>query len=389
MDAGLLRGPGPRHPPQDLTRIISAVADRYLDRIERAQKEAESGGLAALLVTPSADLVYLAGYEPPPLERLTCLVVRPGGDPILLVPELERQRATDSPMGERIEIAVWSDGNDPYEALSQLLPDDGPFGVTEQMWAIHLLGARGIRPDAEFVPASPVLSKLRAVKDRSELDLLSRAARGADEAFRKLADTRLEGLREEEVAILLASLLREAGHDEVSFTIVASGPNGASPHHEPGGRAIRAGDAVVVDFGGRIGRYCSDISRTVCVGEIPKGFREVYEIVSDAQEEAFGAVTPGATGREVDAAARAVIERAGYGDRFIHRTGHGIGLETHEPPYISPENDQPLQPGMCFSIEPGIYLEERFGVRIEDIVTVTDAGASRLNRADRDLLTVS
>jgi len=361
------------------------MADIGLDRIRRAQIETERAGLSALLVTPSADLVYLAGYDPPPLERLTCLVVRPAHDPVLLVPELEHPRALESPVGKRIDIATWRDGEDPYGALSPLLPDEGRLGATDQMWALHLLGAQRARPHAEFVPGSTVLAKLRALKDPDELELLSRAARGADEAFRQLVESRLEGLREEEVAVLLGGLLKDAGHEEVNFTIVAAGPNGASPHHEPGGRAIRGGDPVVLDFGGRVGRYCSDISRTVSVGDPPSGFEEVYEAVRDAQETAFRAVGPGVRAAEIDRVARDVIERAGFGERFIHRTGHGIGLEAHEAPYISPDNQQPLEPGMCFSIEPGIYLEGRFGVRIEDIVAVTEIGATRLNRASRDL----
>jgi Xaa-Pro aminopeptidase len=359
--------------------------DRHLDRIRRAAKEAEADELDALLVTPSADLVYLAGYDPPPLERLTCLVVRPGADPVLLVPELERPRALASPVGEHVEIATWQDGEDPYGALAPLLPETGRFAATDRMWAIHLLGVQRERPEAAFVPASTVLAKLRSIKDPDELELLSRAARGADETFRHLASTRLEGLREEEVAVLLGSLLTEAGHDEVSFAIVGSGPNGASPHHEPGGRTIRAGDPVVLDFGGKVGRYCSDISRTVCVGEPPKGFQDVYDVVREAQDTAFRAVATGVPARDVDRAARRVIESAGYGERFIHRTGHGIGLEEHEQPWIASDNDRPLEPGMCFSIEPGIYLEGRFGVRIEDIVAVTEDGAQRLNRASRDL----
>ena len=363
--------------------------DRHLDRIRRAAKEAEADELDALLIAPSADLIYLAGYDPPPLERLTCLVVRPGADPVLLVPELERPRALTSPVGEQVEIATWQDGEDPYAALAPLLPETGRFAATDRMWAIHLLGVQRERPEAAFAPASTVLAKLRSIKDPDELELLSRAARGADEAFRHLTDTRLEGLREEEIAVLLGSLLTGAGHEEVSFTIVGSGPNGASPHHEPGGRTIRAGDPVVLDFGGRVGRYCSDISRTVCVDEPPNGFEEVYEIVREAQETAFQAVAPGVPARDVDAAARRVIDSAGYGERFIHRTGHGIGLEEHEPPWIASDNQQPLEPGMCFSIEPGIYLEGRFGVRIEDIVAVTEGGAQRLNRASRDLETVA
>ncbi|MFN2545060.1 MAG: M24 family metallopeptidase [Actinomycetota bacterium] len=365
------------------------MPDRHLDRIGRAAKEAEAAGAAALLVAPSADMVYLAGYDPPPLERLTCLVVRADRDPVLLVPELERPRAVESPVGKRIDIEFWSDGQDPYQALSGFLPDDGVFGTSDRMWAVHLLGAQRIRPDARFVPASPILSRLRAVKDDEELELLSRAGRGADEAFRHLVESQLEGLREEEVAVLLSSLLRENGHESVAFTIVGSGPNGASPHHEPGGRSVRAGDPVVLDFGGRVGGYCSDISRTVCVGESPEGFTEVYDVVREAQEAAFRAIRPGVSARDVDAAARSVIESAGYGERFIHRTGHGIGLEEHEPPWIASHNDQPLEVGMCFSIEPGIYLEGRFGVRIEDIVAVTQDGANRLNRASRDLVTVA
>ena len=365
------------------------MTDRHLDRIRRAAKQAEADGFDALLVTPSADLLYLAGYDPPPLERLTCLVVRPGADPVLLVPELEKPRALASPIGEELDIVTWRDGDDPYTSLAPLLPDSGRLAATDKMWAIHLLGVQRERPDAEFAPGSTVLAKLRSIKDTEELELLSRAARGADEAFRHLADTRLEGLREEEVALLLGSLLTEAGHETVSFTIVGSGPNGASPHHDPGGRTIRAGDPIVLDFGGRIGGYCSDISRTVCVGESPQGFQEVYDVVREAQEAAFRAVQPGVPALEVDEVARHIIASAGYGDRFIHRTGHGIGLEEHEPPWIASDNAEPLEPGMCFSIEPGIYLEGRFGVRIEDIVAVTDDGAQRLNRASRDLETVA
>ena len=350
---------------------------------------AEADGFDALLVAPSADLVYLAGYDPPPLERLTCLVVRPGADPVLLVPELERPRALHSPVGEKLDIATWRDGDDPYDSLAPLLPEAGRFAATDRMWAVHLLGAQRERPEASWAPGSPVLAKLRSIKDADELELLARAARGADEAFRHLADTRLEGLREEEVAVLLGSLLTEAGHESVSFTIVGSGPNGASPHHEPTGRTIREGDPVVLDFGGRVGGYCSDISRTVCVGQAPKGFEEVYDVVREAQEAAFQAVKPGVPARDVDAVAREVIEGAGYADRFIHRTGHGIGLEEHESPWIASDNEEPLEVGMCFSIEPGIYLDGRFGVRIEDIVAVTETGTQRLNRASRDLETVS
>jgi Xaa-Pro aminopeptidase len=365
------------------------VATPFGDRLRRALRATERSGLDALLVTPSADLRYLCGYDPPPFERLTCLVLRPGAEPFLLVPELERPRAAASPAGERVELAGWKDGEDPYASLARALPANGKLAVSDTTWAVHLLGLQRSVPGATWRPGGAVVSALRTRKDPQELELLSRAARGADEAFRRLTGLRMDGLREEEVAEALDGLLREHGHETVEFTIVAAGPNGASPHHEPGPRAIRAGEGVVLDFGGTVGGYCSDITRTVVVERPPKGFAHVYDIVREAQEAAFQAVKPGVAAEEVDAAARGVIAMSGYAERFVHRTGHGIGLDVHEEPYIVAGNRTPLEPGMCFSIEPGIYLEGEFGVRIEDIVTVTGTGAQRLNRASRDLETVA
>lgn len=367
---------------------MAGMVERFLDRLARAAHEVERAGLDALLVTPSADLLYLTGYDPPTLPRLTCLVVRPGRDPVLLVPELEGARARHAPVGRSLEIVPWRDGDDPYDSACRLLPPAGMFAVSDRTWAVHVLGLERRLPDATFVAASPVLSALRATKDHDELELLARAARATDEAFRRIVETRLEGLREREVAARLSDLLLEAGLERVNFTIVASGPNGASPHHQPGDRAIRAGDPLVLDFGGRVGGYCSDLTRTVAVGSLPPDLDEVHEVVREAQERAFRAVRPGIPAEDVDRAAREVIEEAGYGERFIHRTGHGIGLEVHEPPFIVRGNRDPLRPGMCFSIEPGIYLDGRFGVRIEDIVAVSEGGAARLNHAPRELLTV-
>jgi D-alanyl-D-alanine dipeptidase len=365
------------------------MANPFGDRLGRAARAVRRAKLSALLVTPSADLRYLTGYDAPPFERLTCLVLRPAADPVLLVPQLERPRAAASPIGKRIELAPWRDGDDPYAALSRLLPRKGTVAVNDTTWAVHLLGFQRTVPGATWRAGSAIVSQLRVRKDPQELELLSRAGRAADEAFRRITSLRMEGLREEEVAEALAALMIEHGHDTVDFTIVASGPNGASPHHEPGPRPIRAGEEVVLDFGGAVGGYFSDITRTVVVDRAPRGFGHVYDIVREAQEAAFQAVRPGVPAEEVDAAAREVIATSGYGDRFVHRTGHGIGLEVHEHPYIVAGNQQPLEPGMCFSIEPGIYLEGRFGVRIEDIVTVTETGAQRLNRATRDLETVA
>lgn len=354
-------------------------------RVRRAAEEAGRQGFSALVVAPSPDLRYLCGYEPMPLERPTLLVLRPDADPVMLVPELERPLAAGSPGGRAFQLVGWSDGDDPYDAAARLLPSQGRVGIGDRTWASHLIGLQAAVPGAAFEPASPVLGRLRAAKDADELAALRRAGRAADETFRQILRTRFEGRREEEIAADLAEMLVTNGHARADFTIVASGPNAASPHHEPSGRTILPRDAVVMDFGGELGGYFSDISRTVVVGEEPDGFREVYDLVHDAQEAAFRAVRAGTLAGEIDAVAREMIEGAGYGERFIHRTGHGIGLEVHEDPYLVRGNDFELTPGVTFSIEPGIYLPGRFGVRIEDIVAVTAEGAERLNRSTREL----
>jgi D-alanyl-D-alanine dipeptidase len=357
----------------------------YRTRLQRAAAAAAERELDALVITPSADLRYLTGYAPLPLERLTCLIVRPTRDAILVVPRLERPLAEDGGLGKIAEILSWEETEDPYAIVAKIVDGGGSVGCSERMWAMHLLHLQRALGRKRFVSAAPALAPLRAIKDQSEVGLLKRAARYADEVFARLLQTRLETTTEREVATRLGELLLETGNEEVAFTIVGSGPNGASPHHEPAGREILAGDGVVLDFGGRSGGYCSDISRTVAIGRASPELQHVHEIVREAQDEAFRAVAPGVPAEEVDRAAREVIERSGYGDLFVHRTGHGIGLEEHEPPYIVSGNTEPLEPGMCFSIEPGIYVPGEFGVRIEDIVTVTDQGARRLNHASRDL----
>lgn len=363
-------------------------ADDLVRRIGRTQEQIGEAGLVALLVGPGADLVYLTGYSPPPLERLTLLVLPPFRDPILVVPMLERPGALQTPLGDRLEVLGWTDAEDPYRVIASLLPD-GPAAVTDQTWASHVLELQRAAPGTTLVPSGEALPLLRAVKDGSELDALRSAGAAADEAFAEIVGTRFEGRRERDVAADLAELLRARDHETVDFTIVGAGPNGASPHHEAGDRMIRVGDLVVMDFGGHRHGYCSDMTRTVSVGEPTQEQRLVYEVVRSAQESAFEAIRPGVRAQDVDRAARAVIVDAGFGDRFIHRTGHGIGLEVHEPPYIVEGNETALEAGMTFSDEPGIYLPERFGVRIEDIVAVTEEGATRLNEARRDLIVVA
>ncbi len=357
-------------------------------RVDRAREHAAAAGLAGLVATPGADLVYLTGYAPMPLERLTALVLTAGRDPVLVVPELERPGAVASPAGEVLEIVGWRDGEDPYALVADLLPGEGAVALSDQTWASHVLRLQRVRPALTFRTVGEALPLLRAVKDPEELEALRRAAHAADAAFADVLGVRFAGRRELDVAAEIAEALRAHGHATVEFTIVGSGPNGASPHHEAGERVIEPGDAVVLDFGGRLAGYCSDITRTVVVGEPGSELARVHEVVRAAQQAGVEAVAPGAPCEAVDAAARAVIEEAGYGPAFVHRTGHGIGLDVHEPPDIVAGNPTPLAPGMTFSVEPGVYLAGRFGVRIEDIVAVTPGGVERLNEAPRELLAV-
>lgn len=359
----------------------------HRDRLRRAAEATAAADLDALLVAPSADLVYLTGYDPQPLERLTCLIVRPGRDPILVVPALERPLAEGRAATHVADLVSWDETEDPSHLVARILgTGTEAVACSDRMWAAHLLGIQRALPGARIRSARGVLGPLRAVKDEHELHLLRRAARATDEAFRRIIEERLEGLTEREVAARLGELLLEMGLESVEFTIVGSGPNAASPHHEPGDRALRSADAVVMDFGGTSGGYCSDMTRTVVVGEqASPRLKEVHEAVMEAQERALRAVAPGVPAAEVDRAARQAIAQAGFADRFIHRTGHGIGLETHEEPYIVEGNEQPLRTGMCFSVEPGVYLEGELGVRIEDIVVVTVDGVRRLNHAPREL----
>ncbi|MEU9582339.1 aminopeptidase P family protein [Streptomyces werraensis] len=371
------------------TAPVPFTADDYKARMDRAARQAADAGLAGLLVAPGPDLVWLTGYAPPAVtERLTLLVLAAGREPVLVVPTLEAPDAEKATGAPALALRDWTDGKDPYALAAALLDDRGRFGVSDNAWALHLLGLQQALPDTSYVSLTEALPMLRAVKDAAELERLAAAGAAADAAFEEIRNVRFSGRRESEVAADLAALLRRFGHSQVDFTIVASGPNGADPHHEAGDRRIERGDMVVLDFGGLRDGYGSDTSRTVHVGEPTEEERRVHDLVREAQEAGFRAVRPGAACQDVDRAARAVIADAGYGDHFIHRTGHGIGVTTHEPPYMIEGEERPLVPGMCFSVEPGVYLPGRFGVRIEDIVTVTEDGGQRLNDTERGMVMV-
>ena len=265
----------------------------HRDRLGRAAEETGARELDALVVSPSPDLAYLTGYDPMPLERPTLLLLRPDRAPVMLVPELEGALAAASPVGEHLELVTWRDGSDPYQAAASLLAGATRIGVADRLWATHLLGLQRELPGAAFSPASPVMGRLRAVKDEGELEALRRAGRAADETFRQVVAMPFQGRTEEDVAHDLADLLVQNGHARADFTIVASGPNAASPHHEPGGRTILPHDAVVMDFGGELAGYLSDTTRTVVVTEPPEGLEQAYTAVQEAQAAAVEAVRPG------------------------------------------------------------------------------------------------
>jgi Xaa-Pro aminopeptidase len=358
--------------------------------MRRVVADAADAGLGGLLVMPGPELVWLTGYRPTAItERLTVLVLVPDREPRLLVPTLERPDAEGAVGAPGLTILDWTDGDDPFVRASALIPEHTTMGISDSAWAMHLLGLLNALPGSSYRSLTDSLPMLRAVKDANELARMAAAGAAADATYERILRVRFAGRRETDVAADLARLLREFGHEQVDFTVVGSGPNGANPHHEAGDRVIEAGDAVVLDFGGLMYGYGSDTSRTVCVGEPSQEVREVHEIVREAQQAGVDAVRPGVPCQEIDRAARKVIVEAGYGERFIHRTGHGIGTTTHEPPYMIEGEEQPLVPGMCFSVEPGIYLAGRFGVRIEDIVTVTESGGVRLNNSERDLRVVA
>ncbi len=366
---------------------------RYAERLVRAVRGTAATGLDALLIGVGADLRYLTGYEAMPLERLTLLVLAPGRDPVLVVPRLERG-AAESGLRTPVQIVTWDETDDPY-ALAVEGFNAVRVAVSDTMLAMHVLRLQtAAGAGARFSLASPVMRELRMVKDDDEIALLRLAAQAADRVVIQIAAGRLVGRTEADVAREVRERLIDEGHEAAHFAIVASGPNAASPHHDASERVIRAGEPIVLDIGGTLGGYGSDITRTLWVtgGDPASGpderFRHLYHVLYHAQAAATRAVRPGVACESIDAAARRPITDEGYGEAFFHRTGHGIGLEGHEDPYLVAGNDLRLRPGMAFSVEPGIYLAGDYGARIEDIVVCGPDGPIALNEAPRELFIV-
>jgi Xaa-Pro aminopeptidase len=357
-------------------------------RLHRAAGDMAGRGLDALLITPGPDLRYLTGYQALPLERLTCLVLPAQGDPVLIVPALEEAAAKASPVGDLgLGVRTWQETEDPYAVVADLLPDSGAVGVDNHMWAEQVLRIRSAAPGMEQRLAGEVLAPLRMRKSPAEVAALRRAGAAIDSVHAAMDQWLRAGRTEAAVAADIADAIRGSGHATVDFVIVGSGPNGASPHHEVSDRVIQRGEPVVVDIGGTMpDGYCSDETRMYCVGEPPAQFLEYSLALEQAQWLAVQHVRPGVTCESVDATARDSLTEAGWGEYFIHRTGHGIGLETHEEPYIVAGNTVPLQAGFAFSVEPGVYLPGRHGARIEDIVVCGADGPDLMNHRPRSLV---
>ncbi|MGZ3586737.1 MAG: M24 family metallopeptidase [Candidatus Limnocylindrales bacterium] len=375
---------------------------RFAARLEASRRGLRDRGAAGLLLGPGAELRWLTGYAPLPLERLTTLIVPAEDQPTLLVPRLEAAGGATSPavQGGQVALATWEETEDPYRRVSEILPLGATrlgarLLVSQALWALHLLHLQEALPGARWEFAAAVLRMLRMVKDAEEIELLRTAAHAADEVVVAIAAGRLIGRTEADIGREVRERLVAAGHDEAAFWIVGSGPFSAEPHHGAGDRLVVAGEPIVLDIGGVRAGYYSDTTRTLwpTAGDPGRGpddtFRNLYAAVQAAQAAATAAVRPDLPAEAVDGAARSVIAAAGFGPQFIHRTGHGIGLEGHEEPYLVAGNEERLAVGNAFSIEPGVYLEGRYGARIEDIVVCGPDGADVLNLTPHELFVVS
>jgi Xaa-Pro aminopeptidase len=372
------------------TGSMSALVDSsvYLDRLTRVREAMAEHDVDTLLLSVGHDLPYLTGYTAMPLERLTMLVVPRAEGATMLIPALEAPRVRGLPAV--FELAPWGETQDPIAMAARLAAGSRRIAVGDQMWARFLVELLPHLPGAEYTRAVDVVGPLRMSKDRAEIDALAAAGAAVDRIAGELqrGEIPLVGRTEAEVSAHLGRRIIEEGHEKVNFAIVAAGENAASPHHHPGSRVIGENEIVLCDFGGTMNGYCSDTTRCVVTGEIPGEIAEAYAVLQEAQRVGVAAGEVGTPCEDVDRATRAVIDAAGYGDYFIHRTGHGIGMEEHEDPYIVEGNSRPLEAGHAYSIEPGIYVPGKWGMRLEDIVVATDDGPRRLNNSDHALISV-
>jgi len=360
----------------------------YLDRLARVREAMAVHDVDVLLLSVGHDLPYLTGYTAMPLERLTMLVVPRDDAATMVIPALEAPRVRE--VSGVFDLLPWTETEDPTAIVARLTGTASRVAVGDQMWARFLVELLPQLPGATFSRAVDIVGPLRMAKDQAEIDALAAAGAAVDRIAGELqrGEIPLVGRTEAEVSAHLSRRIVEEGHDKVNFAIVAAGENAASPHHHAGSRVIREGEIVLCDFGGTMAGYCSDTTRCVFTGTPTAEVAEAYEVLHAAQRAGVEAGTVGTPCEDVDRATRAVIDDAGYGDFFIHRTGHGIGMEEHEDPYIVEGNTLPLAVGHAYSVEPGIYVPGKWGMRLEDIVVATDGGPRPLNLSDHELISV-
>lgn len=361
----------------------------YQRRLSSVRSQMHVHGVDTLLVSIGHDMPYLIGYHAMPLERLTMLVVPTEGDPTLIVPALEEPRVHHIP--ELFHVVPWNETVEPLDLVATQCREASTIAVGDQMWSRFLVGLLGRLPNVSWTRANDVVSPARMVKGEAEIAALKSAAAAVDRIAARLqgGDIELVGRTEAEVSAELSRQILAEGHEKVNFAIVAAGENAASPHHHPGGRIIGRDEIVLCDFGGTMNGYCSDITRCVVTGAISSDIAAAWSVLQEAQEVGVQAGVVGVACEEVDRATRAVIAEAGYGEYFVHRTGHGIGMEEHEDPYMVEGSTVPLAAGHAYSVEPGIYVPGKWGMRLEDIVVATEKGPLRLNTACHDLVSVS
>lgn len=368
-------------------RTIASASD-YLARIAKVRAAMVAQQVDATLLSVGHDLPYLSGYLAMPLERLTMLVIPQNGEVMMVVPRLEVPRVVPQP--GVFSIVAWGETEDPVAIVAKLLPSARKIAIGDQMWARFLVELLAKVNGATFVRAVDVVGSLRMSKDASEIAALQAAGAAADRVAQQLHSGQIPliGRTEAQVSADISARLLAEGHDVVNFAIVAAGENAASPHHHAGSRVIAKNEIVLCDFGGTMNGYCSDITRCVYTGKPASDVAQAYDVLFTAQAAGVAAGVVGAACEDVDRAARAIIEQAGFGEYFVHRTGHGIGMEAHEEPYMVSGNSLPISAGHAFSVEPGIYIPGKWGMRLEDIVVATETGPVSMNKVNHSLVTV-
>lgn len=361
--------------------------NRYQKRIEKLQQLMFEREIDYLLLGPTSNMYYFTGLVTAPDERLQAVMIPYRGIPILILPEMYGEEAEQKK--GNYHLLLWPDGKNPYEMVHAVI-GEGKFriAIDPKMLAGHFFGIMDPCEDSVFVDAQKTLiDEMRVCKDPVELDLLDKAGRLADKVMEDAANEIKPGISEKQLAGFIENRIMDMGASGIPTpNIVSSGPHCSEPHHSPENRKFVQGDLIMVGFCANLEGYCTDITRTFSLGPANPEVKNIYNIVQQGNDAGFQAVQKGTPCQDVDRAVRQVIADAGYGKYFIHRTGHGIGLEIHEEPYIVAGNTMPLAEGMVFSIEPGIYLPGKIGVRIEDTIALTEKGAVRLHRFPRELI---